>query len=168
MPEQRKRLHCVAEITLSTTFLLASEVPAIAAFARSGLPQERNSKTDASGYQKLQNAQASGSHKLEEPLCWRQARNDREFLKRGAQLPLGIFMLHGVNLTTLQVVTLVRQTFLERNRPSTSSGESLFLSRIHRIGKAVSAGRERVVETSITTLRTTNHNVLLARNWTTR
>ena len=45
MPEQRKRLHCVAEITLSTTFLLASEVPAIAAFARSGLPQDRNSKT---------------------------------------------------------------------------------------------------------------------------
>ena len=40
MPEQRKRLHCVAEITLSTTFLLASEVPAIAAFARSGLHQE--------------------------------------------------------------------------------------------------------------------------------
>ena len=38
MPEQRKRLHCVAEITLSTTFLLASEVPAIAAFARAGLP----------------------------------------------------------------------------------------------------------------------------------
>ena len=45
MPEQRKRLHCVAEITLSTTFLLVSEVPAIAAFARSGLHQERNSKT---------------------------------------------------------------------------------------------------------------------------
>ena len=53
MPEQRKRLHCVAEITLSTTFLLASEVPAIAAFARSGLHQERNSKTHASGYQKI-------------------------------------------------------------------------------------------------------------------
>ena len=52
MPEQRKRLHYVAEITLSTTFLLASEVPAIAAFARSGLHQERNSKTHASGYQK--------------------------------------------------------------------------------------------------------------------
>ena len=52
MPEQRKRLHCVAEITLSTTSLLASEVPAIAAFARSGLPKNRNSKTHASGYQK--------------------------------------------------------------------------------------------------------------------
>ena len=52
MPEQRKRLHCVAEITLSMTFLLVSEVPAIAAFARSGLPQERNSKTHASGFQK--------------------------------------------------------------------------------------------------------------------
>ena len=51
MPEQRKRLHCVAEITLSTTFLLASEVPAIAAFARSGLHQKRNFKTHASGYQ---------------------------------------------------------------------------------------------------------------------
>ena len=51
MPEQRKRIHCVAEITLSTTFLLASEVPAIAAFARSGLHQECNSKTYASGYQ---------------------------------------------------------------------------------------------------------------------
>ena len=38
MPEQRKRLHCATEITLSTTFLLASEVPAIAEFARSGLP----------------------------------------------------------------------------------------------------------------------------------
>ena len=38
------RLHCVAEITLSTTFLLASEVPAIAAFARSGLHQKRNFK----------------------------------------------------------------------------------------------------------------------------
>ena len=38
MPEQRKRLHCVAEIALSTTFLHASEVPAIGAFARSGLP----------------------------------------------------------------------------------------------------------------------------------
>ena len=37
VPEQRKRLYCVAEITLSTTFLFASEVPAIAAFARSGL-----------------------------------------------------------------------------------------------------------------------------------
>ena len=37
MPEQRKRLHCVAEITL-LTFLLASEVSAIGAFARSGLP----------------------------------------------------------------------------------------------------------------------------------
>ena len=45
MPEQRKRLHCVAEITLSTTFLLASEVPAIAAFARSGLLKKRKSKT---------------------------------------------------------------------------------------------------------------------------
>ena len=44
MPEQRKRLHCVAEIALSTTFLLASEVPAIAAFARSGLHEERNSE----------------------------------------------------------------------------------------------------------------------------
>ena len=44
MLEHRKRLHCVAEITLSTTFLLASEVPSIAAFARSGLPQERNFK----------------------------------------------------------------------------------------------------------------------------
>ena len=52
MPEQRKRLHCVAEITLSTTFLLASEVPAIAAFARSGLHQKRNFKTHAPGYQK--------------------------------------------------------------------------------------------------------------------
>ena len=52
MPEQRKRLHCVAEIALSTTFLLASEVPAIAAFARSGLPEERNNKTEASGYKK--------------------------------------------------------------------------------------------------------------------
>ena len=63
MPEQRKRFHCVAEITLSTTFLLASEVLAIAAFARSGLPQERNFKkrkrgtnasvslANASGYQ---------------------------------------------------------------------------------------------------------------------
>ena len=50
MPEQRKRLHCVAEITLSTTFLLASEVPAIAAFARSGLLKKGNSKTNASGY----------------------------------------------------------------------------------------------------------------------
>ena len=45
MPEQRKRLHGVAELTLSTRFLLASEVPAIAAFARSGLPQARNFKT---------------------------------------------------------------------------------------------------------------------------
>ncbi len=42
MPEQRKRLHCVAEITLPTTFLLAFEVPAIAAFARSGLPAGLN------------------------------------------------------------------------------------------------------------------------------
>ena len=45
MPEQRKRVHCVAEIALLTTFLLASEVPAIAAFARSGLhtkPQLQN------------------------------------------------------------------------------------------------------------------------------
>ena len=49
MPEQRKRLHCVAELTLSTTFLLASEVPAIAAFARSGLHQERDSKTRERG-----------------------------------------------------------------------------------------------------------------------
>ena len=49
MPEQRKRLHCVAEITLSTTFLLASEVPAIASFARSGLPQKPNSKTRERG-----------------------------------------------------------------------------------------------------------------------
>ena len=39
VPEQRKRLHCVVEVTLSTTFLLASEVPAMAAFARSGLRQ---------------------------------------------------------------------------------------------------------------------------------
>ena len=38
VPEQRKRVHCVAEITLSTMFLFASEVPAIAVFARSGLP----------------------------------------------------------------------------------------------------------------------------------
>ena len=45
VPEQRKRLHCVAEITLSTMFLLVSEIPAIAAFARSGLPQERDFKT---------------------------------------------------------------------------------------------------------------------------
>ena len=44
MPEQRKRLHCVVEIALSTTFLLASEVPAIAAFARSGLLKKRNFK----------------------------------------------------------------------------------------------------------------------------
>ena len=44
MPEQRKRFYCVAEITLSTTFLIAPEVPAIAAFVRSGL-QERSSKT---------------------------------------------------------------------------------------------------------------------------
>ena len=49
MPEQRKRFHCVAEITLSTTFLLASEVPAIAAFARSGLHQERDFKTRERG-----------------------------------------------------------------------------------------------------------------------
>ena len=50
MPEQRKRLHCVAELALSTTFLLASEVPAIAAFARSGLLKKRNFKTCAFGY----------------------------------------------------------------------------------------------------------------------
>ncbi len=49
MPEQRKRVHCVAEITLSTTFLLASEVPAMAAFARSGLHQEPNFKTRQRG-----------------------------------------------------------------------------------------------------------------------
>ena len=49
VPEQRKRLHCVAETTLSMTFLLASEVPAIAAFARSGLPEKRNSKTRQRG-----------------------------------------------------------------------------------------------------------------------
>ena len=54
MPEQRKRLHRVAEITLSTTFLLASEVPAIAAFARSGLRQER-----ASGYFRSDSVSAS-------------------------------------------------------------------------------------------------------------
>ena len=60
MPEQRKRLHCVAEITLSTTFLLASEVPAIAAFARSGLPQERNFKKRKRGT----NAFASLAHAL--------------------------------------------------------------------------------------------------------
>ena len=50
MPEQRKRLHCVAEITLSTTFLLASEVPSVAALARSGLPQKRNFKIYASRF----------------------------------------------------------------------------------------------------------------------
>ena len=41
----------VAEITLSTTFLLASAVPAIAAFTRSGLLKKQNFKTHASGYQ---------------------------------------------------------------------------------------------------------------------
>ena len=45
MPEQRKRLQCVVEITQSTTFLFASEVPAITAFAGSGLHQETNLKT---------------------------------------------------------------------------------------------------------------------------
>ena len=49
MPEQRKRLHCVVEVTLSTTFLLASEVPAMVAFARSGLHQEPNFKTRERG-----------------------------------------------------------------------------------------------------------------------
>ena len=62
MPEQRKRLHCVAEITLSTTFLLASEVPAIAAFARSGLHQERNSKKRERGTINIDLVPRSRSH----------------------------------------------------------------------------------------------------------
>ena len=74
MPEQRKRLHCVAEIALSTTFLLASEVPAMQrllgpAYTKNATPKSvsegqsilARSLAHASGYQNHQNQKAGPS-----------------------------------------------------------------------------------------------------------
>ena len=73
MPEQRKRVHCVAEITLLTTFLLASEFrqwqrllgPAYTESPTSKRVSEgqsilTRSLAHASGYQKLSKTHSLG------------------------------------------------------------------------------------------------------------
>ena len=80
MPEQCKRLHCVAEIALSTTFLLASEVPAIAAFARSGLLKKRKSKTSQRGIHGVPRSRVGLPKKI---TVWEKVTHDIRYPQAG-------------------------------------------------------------------------------------